>query len=125
MINLYNKQIDSIRLGPNHELITVLSGVRAMLQGAKEGAPVSPPWAQPGMDSDIGVVYYAQYVLYLDGPDGNPGYEPRPGDKITASPLSGETGRSLELRIVAQPICYEGFGLDSWKIPCCQTKVIA
>lgn len=124
MIPLGNKKASSTRLGANHEPLTVLSNVRAMVQGDTEGTPVSPPWAKPGMDADIGHALYAQYVVYLDGPDGNPGYEPRPGDKLTVVPLDGESGRSLELRIVAQPICYEGLGLDSWKIPTCQTKVL-
>jgi hypothetical protein len=124
MLLIPNKLISGTRIGPDHEVIVVLDRALASLQGARNGGQVTPPWGQPGIDSDIGNALYAEWDLEVGGPDENPGFEPRPGDTYTLTPLPGENGRKVVLRPVAQPTCEEGLGLDLWSIPACQIRVL-
>jgi hypothetical protein len=113
---------DITRIGPNHETIIIASGANANLQGAKNGAQVSPPWANLGADSDIGFAMFAEWSMLLDGDDGLPGYEPRPGDRITYTSNNGASSRNGVYRIVASPTSEEGYGLDYRDLPVCKLR---
>jgi len=122
MLQIENGAVTITRIGPNHETIAALSAARANLQGTSMGAPVAPPWYQPGMDSEIGGAQFADWLLMIGGPDENPDYEPRPGDVIVFTPLNPASKRAGVYRQVAANTGEEGFGLDSWELPCCKSR---
>jgi hypothetical protein len=126
MLLLAPKLVSSTRIGPDHEVVTVLNQVRANLQGTSMGAQVAPPWYQPSMDAELGGAQFAQWSLLIGGEDENPGFEPRPGDTYSVIPQAGMSGRSLVVKAVAQPTCEEDiFGAISlWDIPVCQIRVL-
>lgn len=122
MLQLVTGKVDITRIGSDHQLITVTTGANANLQGSRNGAPVSPPWAQPGADADIGFALYAEWTLLLDGDDGLAGYEPRPGDRLIYTSGNGASSRNGVYRIVAAPTSEEGYGQDYRDLPVCKTR---
>jgi hypothetical protein len=74
------------------------------------------------MDSELGGALFAEWSLLLDGDDGLPDYEPRPGDKIVYTSDNGASSRNGTYRIVAAPTSEEGLGLDYRDLPVCKTR---
>jgi hypothetical protein len=122
MLSIKTGKVSVTRIGSDHQSITITVGANANLQGARNGAPVTPPWAQPGTDSEIGNALFAEWSMLLDGDDGLPGYEPRPGDRIVYTSNNGATSRNGVYKIVAAPTSEEGMGLDYRDLPVCKVR---
>jgi hypothetical protein len=122
MLQLTTGKVSITRTGSDHQPITIATDANANLQGARNGAPVTPPWAQPGMDADIGNALYAEWTMLLDGDDGLPGYDPKPGDRIVYTSNNGASNRNGIYRIVAAPTSEEGYGQDYRDLPVCKVR---
>lgn len=122
MLLIPDGTITVTRIGPNHETITALTDARASLQGDSTGIPVAPPWYQPGFDSELGGAQFADWSIVIGGPDENPDYEPRPGDRIVFTPTNPVSKRAGIYRQVAANNGEEDmFGsISSWDLPTCK-----
>lgn len=124
MLQLPDGRVTITRIGPNHEVITVLTNAPASLDGDKNGAMISPPWYQSGFDSELGGVQVAEWSLMIGGPDENPDYEPRPGDRIVFTPNKAASKRAGVYRQVAASTGEEDAAglLDYWDLPVCKAR---
>lgn len=124
MLLIANGKVNITRIGSDHQTTTVLTGARANLQGDKNGAIISSPWYQPGRDSDLGEVQFANWSVMIGGPDENPNYEPRPGDRLEFVPdFSGSTRAGIYKQVAANTGEEDIFGgISYWDLPACKAR---